>query len=442
MSVHSIDRATWETKLKRVGEIATSQKDQVFNNLGHLIDLEMLKAMYCRLDSKKAIGIDGITKEVYGEQLETNLKDLLSRIRKGNYHPKPSRIVEIPKEDGSTRPLAIACVEDKIVQMAANSILSEIFEPIFSENSFGFRPGKNCHQALKTLARQTYQNHDGAIVEIDIRKCFNSIPHLELGEFLRKKISDTRFLHLIERLTHAPTQHGDKVVVNDLGCPQGSILSPVLSNLFLHFVIDVWFEEIRKTHLRGRSGLVRYCDDMVFTFQYLDDAKRFFKALPLRLQKYGLQMHMDKSQMIPAGTFAAARSHSVGKRLPTFKFLGFTCYWGKAWKKDFWRLKFSSRSDRFTAKLNGLRKYLWNNLNIKDTDLLLKQITAIVKGWVNYHAISDNDKRVGGFILKCKRLIFRWFKRRGGRRSISWTQLARVLVQIGFPTKWKVTSMF
>jgi RNA-directed DNA polymerase len=153
-------------------------------------------------------------------------------------------------------------------------------------------------------------------------------------------------------------------------------------------------------------------------------------------------MHTDKSQLIPAGTFAAARLHLVGKRLPTFKFLGFTCYWGEARKKGFWRLKYSSRSDRFTAKLNGLREYLWKNMNTKDTDLLLKRITAIVKGWVNYHAISDNDKRVGGFILKSKRLIFRWFKRRGGRRSISWTQLSRVLVQIGFPRKWKVTSMF
>jgi len=192
MSVHSVDGSTWSTKLLRIGELSARNKHLVFNNLGHIISIDWLRELYRRLDGSKAIGIDGVTKESYGTKLEENLTDLLKRIRRGQYAPKPARIVEIPKEDGSTRPLAISCFEDKLVQLAVSQILSAIYEPMFLPSSYGSRPGLSCHDALKALNKATFEMQDGAIVEIDIRKYFNTIPHGPLFEFLRRRIRRRR----------------------------------------------------------------------------------------------------------------------------------------------------------------------------------------------------------------------------------------------------------
>ncbi len=274
MTVHSKDGPSWLTKLERIGEKSASNKQQVFNNLGHLLNSDMLKGQFLRLDGSKAVGIDRMTKAAYGEHLDENIQNLILRIRRGTYHPKAARITEIPKEDGSKRPLAISCTEDKLVQLAVSDILSRIYEPLFMPCSYGFRSGLNCHAALKALQQQTYSNWNGAVVEIDIRKYFNTIPHSELMELLRKKISDRRFLRLIEVLITAPVMMGKAVSSNDRGCPQGSILSPVLANIYLHHVIDEWFDEISHSHIHGRAEMVRYADDMVFTFQYPREARR------------------------------------------------------------------------------------------------------------------------------------------------------------------------
>ncbi|EQB97926.1 RNA-directed DNA polymerase [Photorhabdus temperata subsp. temperata M1021] len=401
----------------------------------------MLKGQFLRLDGSKAVGIDRMTKAAYGEHLDENIQNLILRIRRGTYHPKAARITEIPKEDGSKRPLAISCTEDKLVQLAVSDILSRIYEPLFMPCSYGFRSGLNCHAALKALQQQTYSNWKGAVVEIDIRKYFNTIPHSELMELLRKKISDRRFLRLIEVLITAPVMMGKAVSSNDRGCPQGSILSPVLANIYLHHVIDEWFDEISRSPIHGCAERVRYADDMVFTFQYPREAKRFYKVLPKRLNKYGLALHEDKSQLIPAGHIAAMRANQSGKRLPTFNFLGFTCYWGKA-RKGFWRLKFTSRKDRFAAKLKGLRDFLWKNLNTTDKRLVLNIVIRVVRVWINYHGISDNRRRVKQFIHQSRRIIFRWFNRKGGRRRLTWKQLELILKMLGYPSRWKTHSMF
>ncbi|MFU7598350.1 reverse transcriptase domain-containing protein [Legionella pneumophila] len=263
MAVHSKDGITWLTKLKRIGELSANDDDLVFNNIGHLISADMLKEQYRQLDGKKAVGVDGVSKRAYGKRLDENINSLIRRIRRGTYKPKPARLTEIPKEDGSTRPLAISCIEDKIVQLAVSNILSEIYEPLFLPCSFGFRPGKSCHDALRALTAAVFPNVNGAIVEIDIRKYFNTIPHEALMKLLSNKISDRRFLKLIDTLISAPIHNGDKAVENVCGCPQGSIISPILANIYLHYVIDVWFAEISKTHIRGRAQVIRYADDSV-----------------------------------------------------------------------------------------------------------------------------------------------------------------------------------
>lgn len=435
MSVHSNDGPiTWSTKLKRISELSAANKALVFNNLGHIINAEMLRDMYDRLDPKKAIGIDGMTKDTYGRNLEGNLGDLMRRIRRGTYRPQPARIVEIPKEDGSTRPLAIACLEDKLVQLAASEILGAIYEPLFLPCSYGFRPSVGCHDALKALSQTAFRVHDGAIVEIDLRKYFNSIPHGPLLEMLRRKISDPRFVWLLETLLRAPTMDSRGVISpNERGSPQGSIVSPVVSNIYLHHVIDEWFEAISQGHFVDEAWEIRYADDMVFVFKCMTDAERFYRVLDKRLNKYGIELHKEKSQLIPAGSAAAARANISGKRIPTFKFLGFVCYWGLARSKKFWRLKLKSRGDRKGAKLRGLREFLRDNLNTPDTAGVVRRVIAGVRGWAAYHSVSDNLRAVSSFIMASARILFSWFNRRGRKRTMNWKRFQKLLVAIKFP---------
>ncbi|SPR13456.1 reverse transcriptase domain-containing protein [Orientia tsutsugamushi] len=379
MAVQSIDRNTWLTKLERIKLLSSKNQDIKFNNLGHIIDLKMLEEQYKELDSKKAIGIDGITKEDYGKKLKANLLSLLTRIRKGQYQAKPARIVKIPKEDGGKRPLVISCFEDKIIESAVSKILNSVFEPIFLKYSYGFRPKLNAHDALRELNRLTYNFNKGAIVEIDITKCFNTIKHCELMEFLRKRISDKKFLRLVMKLIETPIIENDTIVTNKEGCRQGSIVSPILANIFLHYVIDSWFAKISKENLIGQTGMVRYCNDMVFVFESEADAKRFYDVLPKRLNKYGLNINEAKSQMIKSGRDHAANLAKQGKKIASYNFLGFTCYWGKSRFGTTWRLKYTSRRDRFTEKLKGLRKYLRSQLNKQDKTQTLSQVIRVIR---------------------------------------------------------------
>jgi len=441
MAVHSYDGQTWLTKLDRIGKLSATDKNIIFNNLGHLICTDMLLEQYHKLDAKKAVGIDNVTKAEYGENWNENIQNLILKIRKGTYKPKPARITEIPKEDGSTRPLAISCIEDKLIQSAVSKILSKIYEPLFLNCSYGFRPEQGCHDALKALMKSANANYNGAIIEIDIRKYFNTIPHSEMMRILSMKISDSKFLKLIQTLITAPTLERGKITDNTCGCPQGSILSPILANIYLHHVIDEWFNAIKSSHIRGKAELVRYADDMVYTFQSMSEAERFYKVLPKRLSKYGLELHEDKSQILKAGSIAAKRAVEIGEKIRTFNFLGFTCYWGKA-RNGKYRLKYTSRKDRFSSKLKGMKTFLMENLNAKDTTLVLSSVIKVIRGWVNYHGISDNKHSVGQFLEKSKYLIYKWFNRRGGKKYVSWESLLKKLKALDYPKKWITKSMF
>ncbi|CAM3720819.1 group II intron reverse transcriptase/maturase [Legionella longbeachae] len=441
MTVPTADGQQKTTKLECISKRARLQKDTVFNNIGHALDTELLRECYQELDGSKAIGIDGVTKEVYGKKLEDNLQDLLARIRRHAYTPQASRLVEIPKEDGSTRPLAISCFEDKIVQMAVTKLLTAIYEPLFLPCSYGYREGKNGHEALRALMKYSNEFRKGATLEIDLRKYFNTIPHGKLLEILEKKITDRRFLKLIRKLIRSPVVANGKAELNELGCPQGSIISPILSNIYLHSVVDSWFDEISKSHLIGKTAMVRFADDMVFLFQRSEDAEKFYKVLPKRLEKYGLQLHVDKSSLLKSGSKEAEEADTRGERLQTYKFLGFTCYWGKSLDGKSWRLKFKSRSDRFTAKLRGLREYLKKSLN-QDTKTTILSVKRVVVGWINYHAISDNQRRVNSFIYESRRAIFKWINRKGGKRKTNWATFSKLLEETKYPQSFKTTSMF
>lgn len=328
-----------------------------------------------------------------------------------------------------------------MVQWVVAKILEQIYEPVFLPSSYGFRPNRSCHDALRALNHHTYLFSDGAVVEMDIRKCFNRIPHEPLMTILKQRISDPKFLNLIETLITMPTLEEGRLEPSTQGCPQGSIVSPILSNIYLDYVIDKWFSTIRQSHMEGRCEQVRYADDMVFIFEKTRDAQRFYAVLGKRLNKYGLELHEEKSGIWPSGHQAMKRLDESGKKKPTYMFLGFTCYWGKA-RKGFWRLKYTSRRDRYGAKLKGLRKHLRANLTVKETDRFLESVIRGIKGWVNYHAISDNERRVSSFLYECKGLIYRWFNRRGSKDAISWDSLELRLRRLRYPRSFKVQSMF
>jgi group II intron reverse transcriptase/maturase len=428
------------TKIDGIGKRASFQTDTVFNNIFHVIDMDSLRESYQAQDGKKALGIDEVTKEMYGKNLEKNLVDLLARIKRYAYNPKASRIVEIPKEDGSTRPLAITCFEDKIVQTVVSQILAKIYEPLFLPCSFGYREGMKQHDALRALMKYSNKYPMGVTVEIDLSQYFNSIPHSVLFGILKEKVVDRKFLKLIEKLVRAPTMVNGKAELNKIGVPQGSCLSPILANIYLHHVIDNWFEQIRNNHFEGKADMVRFADDMVFVFQHESDAMRFYNVLPKRLQKFGLKMNDKKSSIIKSGAKHASEAKQNGERLQTYKFLGFTCYWGQG-RSGKWRLKYKSRSDRVTKKLNSMRAHLKENLH-KKTHIVIAEVKQVVVGWGNYHAISDNQRQINSFIYQSKRALFCYINRKGGKRKTNWKSFANLLKRLNFPTYFKTTSMF
>ncbi|MGK5089350.1 group II intron reverse transcriptase/maturase [Bdellovibrionota bacterium FG-2] len=444
MSTQHRDQSNLHTKLDRVEQRSRQDRKATFNNLGHLLDLEMLGRCHHALDGAKAVGIDGVTKEDYEENLDQNLKDLLMKVRRGSYHPQASRIVEIPKTDGSTRPLAISCHEDKIVQEALRQVLERIYEPIFLDCSHGFRPRRGCDTALVALGGNLKSKDCGAILEIDLRKYFNTIPHEPLIRLLKLKIEDQRFLHLIIKMIQAPTLKSDGVIErNEVGSPQGSILSPIIANLYLHYVMDIWFHWLNSQEMGGGARLVRYADDAVFTFRDLSEAERFRLRLAERLKSFGISMNEDKTKVLPCGQKMAARYAKQGRRMPTFVFLGFLHVWGTAWNRKaavhFWRIKRRTCPKRFRKKLSEIQAHIKKHRHEKT---LLKRITQVVRGYLNYFAVNDNQRRAKQFLREVRRMLFKWLNRRSQKRSITWKRLGEVLEKLGFPNHPHMRNLF
>ena len=407
----------------------------MFNNLGHLLDLDLLRECYHGLDGTKAVGIDGVTKEKYGVNLEENLKELLMKIRKGSYHPQASRIQEIAKSDGGKRPLAIACFEDKIVQEGVRRVLERIYEPLFLESSHGFRVGRGCDTALVALNGHLMRWECGAVLEIDLRKYFNTIPHEPLIRLLRMKIADERFLHLIIKLLKAPSLDEEGMAVrNEIGSPQGSILSPLIANVYLHYVMDIWFSWKNDSEYGGSARMVRYADDAVFTFASLPKAEEFRKQLEARLESFGISLHPAKTKALVCGQNQAAQCERRGVRMPSFTFLGFLHVWGISVRrkdgKRFWRVKRHTCPQRFRKKLAEIKESIRRNRHERD---LLPRLKRVVEGYLNYFAINDNKRRISQFVCEVKRMLFKYLNRRSQRRSLNWSQFTQILKRVGFP---------
>lgn len=404
----------------------------------------MLRRCFHCQDGSKAVGIDKITKKEYEQNLEENLGQLLLKIRRGSYHPRASRIVEIPKTDGSLRPLAISCFEDKIVQEAVRGIVEAIYEPVFLNCSHGFRPGLGCHTALIDLNINLMSMDCGAVLEIDLRKYFNTIPHEPLIEMMKSKITDLRFLYLIIKLLKAPTLNELGVAIrNEVGSPQGSILSPVIANIYLHHVLDIWFASISESHYGGSARMVRYADDVVFSLRTLAHAEQFRELLAKRLAEYGISLNEAKTKAMISGQKEAARCNKLHLRMPSFTFLGFLHVWGVSRNRktgaEFFRPMRRTCPKRFRKKLSEIKADIRKNRHNKN---LVSRVKRVTKGYLNYFAINDNGKRTSQFVYEVKRTLYKYMNKRSQRRSFNWTRFGEILRKEKFPEARILHNLF
>lgn len=316
-----------ETKLARISQLSSENPGMVFTSVGHLINRELLKECHRDMDGGKAVGIDGITKEEYGADLEENLNDLVRRLKQKAYKPKPARRVEIPKGDGKSRPLSIYCYEDKLVQEALRRVLEAVFEPHFYEEMMGFRPGRSCHMALRKLNGMLEKEKTNWVLDADIKGFFDHLNHEWIVKFIESRIKDPNIIRLIRRMLKAGIMKDYQYEETGEGSGQGSVCSPIIANIYMHYVLVWWFKEKIRPLMKGYAGLVVYADDFVGCFQYKSDAEMFYEHLKCRMKHFGLELEENKTRLIEFGRYAERNREARGERKPeTFTFLGFTHY--------------------------------------------------------------------------------------------------------------------
>jgi RNA-directed DNA polymerase len=406
-----------ETKLERIAWLSARDHQKEFNNLMHLYNLESLAGCFNELDGRKAVGADGITKEVYGEKLGPNLFDLITRMKRMAYIPGPVRQALIPKEGkpGAKRPLGIGNLEEKIVQKMTQKVLESIYEPIFLKCSYGFRPGLGCHDAIRALRDYLYRHDVCTVIDVDLANFFGTIDHKQLEIILRKRIKDETFIRYLIRMFKAGVLTDGELTVSDEGVPQGSPCSPVLANIFAHYVMDDWFENIVKAHCRGQVEMFRYCDDVVICCQYDYDTKRIMKVLGKRLSKYGLKLNEDKTKLVPFSRFEAGKGNKQG----AFDFLGFTFYLGRS-KTGQVIPKVKTIGKRFRSKLKKVNEWCRKIRNQYKLKEIWKRFCMKLAGHIQYYGVSFNSKRLSMFCKHAIHMFFKWINRRSQRRSVSW----------------------
>jgi RNA-directed DNA polymerase len=410
---------TTDTKLKRIAWLSSKDTCKVFTNVMHLVSKESLEICFHELDGKKATGVDEVTKEEYGRNLSANLDALVQKLKSMSYKPGNIRVVDIPKEGkpGATRPLGISNFEDKLFQRATGKILESVYEPLFLECSYGFRPGRGCHDAVRALRQYLYENEVSTVIDVDLANYFGTINHERLQAVISKKIQDKKFMRYISRMLKAGYLKQGELSVSEEGVAQGSVCSPIMSNIFAHEVVDIWFLEVVKQHCRGKVELFRYADDAVICCQHERDAERIKEALAKRLAKYGLLMNEDKTKMV---SFSKQRSPQGGKP-GSFDFLGFTYYWGKS-LKGVSIPKVKSSGKRLRSKLKRVNEWAKRNRNMHPTLQFWKIFCTKLAGHIRYYGVSFNMVTMKRFINRASRIMFKWLNRRSQRRSLTWEQ--------------------
>jgi RNA-directed DNA polymerase len=402
-----------------VREAARRDKKLRFTALLHHVCPELLRASYFELKRQAAPGVDGMTWHEYGQNLEERLDDLHGRIHRGAYRAQPSKRAWIPKADGRQRPLGIAALEDKIVQQAVKIVLEQIYEEDFLGFSYGFRPGRSCHNALDALWVGIAHRKVNWVLDADIRGFFDNIDHEWLTKFLEHRIADRRILRLIRKWMKAGVSEDGQWSRTTVGTPQGAVISPILANVFLHYVFDLWANQWRNRHACGSVIMVRYADDFVVGFQNRGDAERFLRELRKRFERFGLQLHPDKTRLIEFGRYAEERREKRGEGRPeTFDFLGFTHCCGKT-RKGMFTIKRQSIAKRMRAKLQEIKMQLKRRMH-EAVGEVGRWLRSVVQGWFNYHAVPGNFGRLAAFSTQVQRL-WRQALRRRSQKGRQWT---------------------
>jgi RNA-directed DNA polymerase len=419
------DRESVSQALSRVRQAARQRRKEKFTALFHHLSIPMLRTAFFALKREAAPGVDGLRWQDYEADLDRRIEDLHSRVHRGAYRAQPSRRRYIPKADGRQRPLAVAALEDKIVQRATVAVLNAIYEEAFLGFSYGFRPKRSQHDALDALIVGITSTKVNYILDADIRSFFDEVSQQWLERFLSHRVGDPRIIRLIQKWLKAGVLEDGEVTIRDKGTGQGSVASPLLANVYLHYVFDLWAERWRRREATGDMVIVRYADDIVVGFEHEADARRFWDAMRERLQEFSLSLHPEKTRLIEFGRRAAAERKQRGLGKPeTFNFLGFTLICGKSRRGNF-LIKRKTRRDRMTAKLKEVKEELRQRMHqpIPEQGTWLRQV---VTGFFAYHAVPTNFRALGAFRLHITRLWRRVLRRRSQKDGATWKRIEKL----------------
>jgi RNA-directed DNA polymerase len=419
-------RADVSQALVRIRKVARQRKKEKFTALFHHLSIDLLEQAFSDINESAAPGVDRLTWKDYEAKLESNLENLHSRIHRGAYRSLPSRRVYIPKPDGRQRPLAVAALEDKIVQRATTAVLNAIYEEDFLGFSYGFRPKRGQHDALDALVVGVTSKKVNFILDADIRSYFDSVNQDWLTRFLKHRIDDPRMIRLIQKWLKAGILEDGIVTISETGTGQGSVVSPLLSNVYLHYVLDLWAERWRRREASGDMIIVRYADDIIIGFEHETDARRFLDAMRERLAEFSLSLHPDKTRLIEFGRFAADRRARRGLGKPaTFKFLGFTFICGQSRQGRF-LLKRKTRSDRMRARLKEIKEEMRRRMHqsIPEQGKWLRQV---VTGYFAYHAVPTNSRALNAFRHHVTNLWRRSLQRRSQKDRTTWQRIKKLV---------------
>jgi RNA-directed DNA polymerase len=428
------------TKQQRLATLAKQSPQMGFTSLAYLMDVDWLHEAFRRTRKDGAAGVDGMTATAYA----ANLQALLNRAKAGTYRAPPVRRVHIPKGGSTTetRPIGIPTLEDKVLQRAVVMLLEPIYEQDFYDCSYGFRPGRSAHQALAALWKQTMDSHGGWILEVDIRKFFDTLDHAHLRAFLQQRVRDGVLTRLIGKWLQAGVMEAGTVTYPEAGSPQGGVISPVLSNIFLHYVLDEWFAREVKPCLRGKAYLIRYADDFVIGFSQAEDAKRVLAVLPKRFSKYGLAIHPDKTQLVAFQQPSAASGQGTGRGTPpgTFTLLGLTHYWGRS-LRGHWVVQRKTASSRLSRALRSIAQWcrLHRHQPVGEQQRTLSQK---LRGHFAYYGITGNSRALSLFRTAVVRRWRYWLSRRNRERPLTWALFQRLLQQYPLPPTKVVHSVY
>ena len=407
-----------ETKLKRIAQISKEQPKTKFTSIYHLINKELLVQCHKELDGNKAVGIDRMTKDMYNANLEENIKDLVTRLKNKAYKPAPALRVYIPKGNGKMRPLGISIYEDKIVQLSLKKLLEAIYEPKFKDNMFGFRPNIGCHQAIKYVRKEIMSRRINYIVDADIKGFFDHIDHEWAVRFIESHIKDPNITRLVRRMLKAGIMKEFQYEETEEGSGQGSVCSPVIANIYMHYVLVWWFREKIQPLMKGYSGMVVYADDFVVCFEYKEEAEMFYEHLKRRMEHFGMELEEEKTRLIEFGRNAEEKSRKRGAKPETFTFLGFTHYCSHGRNGKF-RVKRKTSRKKFTKKCKEIR-HLIREMRVYPIKAIIKKLNQILVGYYHYYGITDNFQSISKFRREVVKSLFKWLNRRSQRKSYSW----------------------